>query len=83
MCRKMIHIPTRRMCVEFAERVSDAHSWYKHLPIAYGMFINIHLIGCTFVFYLDPHAGQYLKDGEYADIEKADCFHYSTKPTTE
>ncbi len=70
--------PTEEQIRRFAEFVSDAHSWYKHLPIS---------PTSRFVFYLDPHAGQQMAHKSWGRTEFVDVpstsapFHYSTKPT--
>src|SRR5258708_18678459 len=70
--------PTETQMHQFAEYVSGAHSWYKHLPL---------YPSTTFTFFLDPNAGREMirmEDGgvEFKDItEERDRFHYSMKTT--
>ena len=72
-------MPTQQQLEQFADFVSSAHSWYKHLPL--------YPPGCPFQFFLNPAAGMQMI--EYSDgslevaprIEKG--FHYSWIPTAE
>ena len=70
--------PTPSQTVLFASYVSEAHSWYKHLPISPKV---------PFYFYLDPHAGKNLihtQTGEIAMLEITDesrPFHYTWQTT--
>ncbi|MBD2102011.1 hypothetical protein [Leptolyngbya sp. FACHB-261] len=49
---QQLPLPTWQQSERFARFVSDAHSWYKHLPL----YPKV-----PFVFYLDPHAGENLE----------------------
>jgi hypothetical protein len=64
---------------EFAEFVSSAHSWYKHLPAD--------LPGQPFYFFIDKYAGcdRQLQDSGTAVLveRRVRGFHYSDTPTTE
>lgn len=70
--------PTVAQTERFARYVSDAHSWYKHLPIRPKV---------PFVFYLDPGAGMNhvrTHTGELALVEITDestRFHYTWQKT--
>jgi hypothetical protein len=70
--------PTDEQTRAFAEFVSDAHSWYKHLPL---------FPGRPFCFFLDPNAGRQLiynpdDTVEWRDIPEGESlFHYSTRVT--
>ncbi len=70
--------PTLAQTERFARFVSDAHSWYKHLPVCPPV---------PFVFYLDPGAGMTLvrtRTGETALVEVTDQstpFHYTWQKT--
>jgi hypothetical protein len=74
-------LPTPEQTRQFADYVSSAHSWYKHLPLSPP--------GAPFMFYLDPNAGRRLVQGknrewEYQDLPQGeDFFHYSQMPTVE
>jgi hypothetical protein len=76
---KQLPLPTAQQIADFAEHVSEAHSWYKHLPLTRAK---------PFYFYLDPNAGRgtvYSATGEPAFIDivdEKDCFHYSTLLTS-
>jgi len=70
--------PSPKQTIEFATFVSEAHSWYKHLP-AYP--------SVPFVFYLDPNAGRNMAHSEGGQISFVDVsadskeFHYTWQPT--
>ena len=70
--------PTPAQTALFATYVSEAHSWYKHLPLDPKV---------PFYFYLDPHAGKNLvrtQTGEVAMLEITDesnRFHYTWQTT--
>lgn len=71
--------PTLRQMEDFAQFVSDAHSWYKHLPL--------YPPGAAFHFFLDPSAGSHRmvdRDGTLRCFESdARGFHYSAIATAE
>ena len=72
--------PTAEQRAAFAEFVSQAHSWYKHLARA--------LPGRPFYVFLDKYAGcdrvETLSGGSAALVERAVCgLHYSDLPTLE
>lgn len=75
---KKLPMPTREQTGAFAEFVTGAHSWYKHLDIA---------PPSPFVFYLDPNAGRamvHLSDNEVAFVDNTDeseKFHYTWQTT--
>jgi hypothetical protein len=70
--------PSLAQTKRFARFVSDAHSWYKHLPVCPKV---------PFVFYLDPGAGMNLvqtRTGETALVPVTDestRFHYTWQKT--
>ena len=70
-------VPTPLQMEQFAEYVSRAHSWYKHIPLLPP--------GLPFQFYLDPGAGMELEqrpDGKLkASPRLKHGFHYSWIPT--
>jgi hypothetical protein len=88
-------LPTVEQTQAFADHVSRAHSWYKHLPVIPP--------GHAFLFFLDPQAGRSVQEyGEAGspvrlasvpkgvhrshttikDIkDQSQCGHYSMKPT--
>ncbi len=71
--------PTRAQLEAFALHVSQAHSWYKHLPIAPP--------GKRFCFYIDPFAGMDIVQrsaGKY-EVQWRDRggFHYNQLATAE
>ena len=72
--------PTLAQTERFARYVSEAHSWYKHLPIRPKV---------PFVFYLDPGAGMnrlHARTGEVSLIEVTDAstrFHYTWQTTVD
>ena len=72
--------PTEEQSRAFAEYVSNAHSWYKHLPLYPAV---------PFYFYLDPNAGRKIVDTTpetqvFADITNPkECFHYATLLTAD
>ena len=70
-------LPSKEQTRNFAEYVSSAHSWYKHLPL---------YPASPFSFFLDPNAGRQtmLRGGgvTYIDVTgKSERFHHSTKTT--
>ena len=71
--------PTLLQMQHFAQFVSNAHSWYKHLPYLPP--------GEPFQFFLDPGAGMQLAvspQGSVDAMPRAECgFHYSWLPTAE
>lgn len=75
---KQLPRPTEEQTNQFAEFVSDAHSWYKHLPV---------YPGSPFYFYLDPNAGRsmvHLPTGgvTFVDItEESRPLHDTWQPT--
>ncbi len=70
-------VPTTEQIKDFADYVSGAHSWYKHLPAVPP--------GAPFFFYLDPNAGLsqiVLNNGQIEMRERAERgFHYADLPT--
>ena len=74
-----VPLPTQQQKENFAAYVSQAHSWYKHLPY--------HLPGTPFYFFIDKYAGfdrVLLKDSTAALRERVKHgFHYSDIPTNE
>lgn len=70
--------PTWLNCLRFVWYVSDAHSWYKHLPSESEV---------PFLFYLNPHAGMQIvktRTDEQAVVEITDestRFHYTWQTT--
>jgi len=74
-----VPLPSTQQKSEFAEFVSAAHSWYKHLPA--------NLPGQPFYFFLDKYAGcdrrlQLNGTAVLAD-RREQGFHYSDIPTAE
>ncbi len=75
---KKLPIPTESQTNQFALFVSDAHSWYKHLPVYPGQ---------PFFFYLDPNAGRSLVRTQTGDMVFVDItdesprFHYTWQTT--
>lgn len=71
-------IPTQEQTREFAEFVTGAHSWYKHM--------RVHPPS-PFVFFLDPNAGRamvHLSDDEVVFVDNTDessQFHYTWQTT--
>ena len=69
--------PTLVQMQQFAQFVSTAHSWYKHLPYLPP--------GAPFQFFLDPGAGMQLAITPQGSVDarsRAECgFHYSWVPT--
>lgn len=74
-----VPMPTQQQKENFVDYVSDAHSWYKHLPLYHP--------GWPFYFFLDKYAGCDLvagKDGGAVMVERTEQgFHYSAIPTEE
>lgn len=70
--------PTRGQMRAFAEFVSGAHSWYKHLSLR---------VPYPFVFYLDPNAGRDMVSVSDSQVrfvdrtEKSAKFHYTWDTT--
>lgn len=70
--------PTQEQTANFARYVSQAHSWYKHLPFDPGL---------PFCFYLDPNAGRNMvyrrqEDAAFSDVSgDARREHYNMLPT--
>jgi hypothetical protein len=71
--------PTPDQMRAFAQYVSNAHSWYKHLPMLPP--------GVPFNFYLDPGAGMQRTLTQHGAVEVSvrtnRGFHYSWLPTAE
>ena len=71
--------PTLLQMQQFALFVSNAHSWYKHLPYLPP--------GAPFQFFLDPGAGMQLVVSSQGSVEATPRaepgFHYSWLPTAE
>jgi hypothetical protein len=78
LCRHL-PLPTSEQMEAFAEFVSEAHSWYKHLPA--------HPPGVAVRFFLDPSAGMQRtmdEDGRIGVEERTETgFHYSWIATQE
>lgn len=76
---KSLPRPSLLQMQQFAKFVSNAHSWYKHLPYLPP--------GEPFEFFLDPGAGMQLavtRQGSVDAIPRTKCgFHYSWLPTAE
>lgn len=74
-----VPLPSTQQKTEFAEFVSTAHSWYKHLPR--------NVPGQPFYFFVDKFAGcdrQQSRDGRGSIVERTkQGFHYSALPTAE
>lgn len=74
-----VPLPSTQQKSEFAEFLSTAHSWYKHLPP--------NLPGEPFYFFIDRNAGcdrLLQEDGTAVLVERRERgFHYSDLPTTE
>jgi hypothetical protein len=74
-----VPLPSTQQKSEFAEFVSTAHSWYKHLPP--------NLPGQPFYFFIDKYAGcdrLLREDGTAVVVERTERgFHYSDLPTKE
>lgn len=74
-----VPLPTTQQRENFAEFVSHAHSWYKHLP--YGS------PGAPFYFFIDKYAGcdrVVTDDGTPGLVERTEQgFHYSDIPAQE
>jgi hypothetical protein len=74
-----IPLPSRQQKNEFAEFLSTAHSWYKHLPP--------NLPGKPFYFFIDKYAGcdrLLHEDGTAVVVERTkNGLHYSDLPTSE
>ena len=74
-----VPLPSTQQESEFAEFVSAAHSWYKHLPP--------NLPGQPFYFFIDKYAGcdrVLREDGTAVVVERTEPgFHYSDLPTKE
>jgi hypothetical protein len=74
-----VPLPSTQQKSEFAEFVSAAHSWYKHLPA--------NLPGQPFYFFLDKYAGCDRRLQSNGTVVLADRreqgLHYSDIPTTE
>lgn len=71
--------PRQEQIESYVEFVSNAHSWYKHLPM--------YPPGRSFYFYLDPSAGMHRTvgvDGRLRCVaSETRGFHYSTLATAE
>ena len=74
-----VPLPSTQQKSEFAEFVSAAHSWYKHLPA--------NLPGQPFYFFLDKYAGcdrRLQLNGTAVLADRSEQgFHYSDIPTAE
>lgn len=72
--------PTMEQTALFASYITEAHSWYKHLPL---------LPRVPFYLYLDPNAGKNIirtRTGEIAVLEitnDSNKFHYTWQTTKE
>ena len=75
---RTLPVPSPEQVRSFVDYVTEAHSWYKHLPLLPP--------GRPFYFFLDPNAGRDLVvDGarmRYYD-RKEQGFHYADIPTAE
>lgn len=75
---KELLLPKEEQTHQFAEFVSEAHSWYKHLPLYPGK---------PFFFYLDPNAGRRFVHTQAGDVafvditEDSSRFHYTWQTT--
>ena len=75
---KELPVPTEEQVREFADFVTGAHSWYKHLPV--------HPLS-PFVFFLDPNAGRAMVHGPRGAVtfvdntDDSDKFHYTWQTT--
>ena len=76
---QVLPVPTTSQRDAFAAFVSQAHSWYKHIPPAPPC--------CPFYFFLDPSAGmqrEVTSGGSVRSIVREERgFHYSWIPTKE
>lgn len=74
-----LQLPTNAQLNVFADFVSTAHSWYKHLPLLPP--------GQLFNYFLDPAAGMdlvHMPDGALeVKIRAEQGFHYSSLPTAD
>ena len=69
-----VPVPTQEQKENFAEYVSHAHSWYKHL--------SLYPPGTLFHFFLDRHAGCDRKHGTTSVASRVKTgFHYNQIPT--
>ena len=75
---RRLPIPTGEQTRQFAEYVTSAHSWYKHLRTQPPV---------PFIFYLDPNSGRSMvrvSDDEVAfvdNVDEKDAFHYTWQKT--
>lgn len=75
---RKLPVPSEDQTREFAEYVTSAHSWYKHLPLNPPV---------PFVFYLDQNSGRsmlHVSDDEVAFVDNVDekeAFHYTWQKT--
>lgn len=75
---RKLPVPTEEQTHGFAEYVTSAHSWYKHLRIQPPV---------PFVFYLDPNSGRdmvHVSDDELAFVDtvnEKEAFHYTWQTT--
>jgi hypothetical protein len=72
---KKYAMPNEKNINDFISHVSNAHSWYKHLPIGDP--------GHLFYFYLHPTCQLKIDASSkvWKPVLNEDCFHYSTLPT--
>jgi hypothetical protein len=71
-------LPTLEQTAAFADHVAENHSWYKHLP-AFPP-------GATFVFFLNPHAGEAVEQTDTGfrtvAFEDSDYFRHHSRLST-
>ena len=75
---KELPVPSDQQTHEFADYVTGAHSWYKHLSL---------FEASAFVFYLDPNAGRAMirthdGDAAFVDHYESTKLHYTWQRTT-
>ena len=75
---KELPVPSDQQTHEFADYVTGAHSWYKHLSL---------FEASAFVFYLDPNAGRAMirthdGDAAFVDHDESTKLHYTWQRTT-
>src|SRR5512132_3859683 len=75
---RKLPLPSDEQTRRFAEYVTSAHSWYKHLRVQPPV---------PFVFYLDPNSGRsmvHVSEDEVAFVDNVDekeAFHYTWQKT--
>ena len=75
---RRLPVPSTAQTREFAEYVSGAHSWYKHLRVHPPQ---------PFVFFLDPNSGRSMvrvsdDEVEFVDnVDEKEAFHYTWQTT--